>query len=170
MDLSALFTWLESTDLAVFVQTSAWAFPAIEVVHVIAIVLVYGVIAVVDLRLLGVAGTSRRYAALAQESLHWVWAAFAIAVISGGLMFISQASSYAGNAPFQVKMIFIVLAGLNMLIMEFVISRERHAWGTGKGSIPIAGRVAGLLSLSFWTVVVVCGRWIGFTMFSIPNF
>lgn len=170
MDITALLTWVENTDLALFIQTSSWAFPAIEVVHVIAVVLVYGVIGVIDLRLLGVAGTSRRYAALAQESLHWVWVAFAVAVASGGLMFISQATAYADNAPFLTKMVFIVLAGLNMLVMEFVISRERHQWGTGKGSIPIAARVAGLLSLSFWTVVVVCGRWIGFTMFSIPSF
>ncbi len=168
MDVNAALNWLETTAIAEFIQTSDWAFPAAEVVHVMAIVLVYGVIAIVDLRLLGLAGRSRRYAELADDSLHWVWGAFAVAVISGVLMFMSQASEYAANFYFLTKMVFMVLAGVNMLIMEFYTSRNRHEWGTGAGGIPMAARVAGALSLTFWTVVVVCGRWIGFTMLALP--
>jgi len=168
MNIYPLLDWLELTPLAEFIQTSAWAFPAIEVVHVLSIVIVYGVIAVVDLRLLGVAGAARRYGDLARDSLHWVWIAFVVAVISGGLMFMTQANAYFNNPWFLTKMVFILLAGVNMLIMEFVVSRDRENWDTTPGGIPLMARVAGLLSLTFWTVVVVCGRWIGFTMFSLP--
>ena len=170
MDPKPIFDWLEATPVAVLIQTSDWPFPTIEVLHVISVVLVYGVIAIVDLRLIGLAGRSRRYADLAQESLHWVWAAFVVAVITGALMFVSQANAYWGNYFFRTKMIFIVIAGINMLIMEFVISRTRHEWGIEAGGIPFTARLAGTLSLTFWTVVVVCGRWIGFTMFSMPSF
>lgn len=168
MNLEPLLTWLEETRIAEFVQTSEWAFPAIEVVHVIAIVLVYGVIAIVDLRLLGLAGRSRRYADLASDSLHLVWIAFALAVATGSMMFVAQANAYAANPFFVAKMVFIVLAGINMLIMEFAISRTRHEWGEGVRGMPVTARMAGAFSLTFWTAVLICGRWIGFTMFAIP--
>ena len=153
MDLSELLLWLELTPVGELMQTSDWAFPTAEVIHVIAIV---------DLRLLGLAGTSRRYTQLARDMLHWVWLAFALAVATGLLMFITQPSQYLANPWFITKMIFIALAGVNMLVMEFVISRDANTWH--EAGIPRAARLAGGLSLTFWTVVVVCGRWIGFTM------
>ncbi|HWK64086.1 MAG TPA: DUF6644 family protein [Rhizobiaceae bacterium] len=168
MDIWTILSSLETTRIGEFIQLSDWAFPAVEVVHVIAIVLVYGVIAIVDLRLLGLAGRTRRYADLAADSLQLVWIAFALAVVTGTLMFMAQATAYAKNPFFLTKMVFIALAGINMLVMEFVISRTRHEWGDGQRGIPVAARIAGALSLSFWTVVVVCGRWIGFTMFNAP--
>ena len=59
--LSALMKWLEASSLAVFIHQTKWAFTAIEVVHVIAISLVIGSIAIVDLRLLGIASTKRPF-------------------------------------------------------------------------------------------------------------
>ena len=162
MDFSELLLWLELTPVGEFMQTSDWAFPTAEVIHVIAIVIVYGFIAIVDLRLLDLAGRSRRYAHLAQETLHWVWFAFALAVVTGFLMFLTQPSQYVGNAWFVAKMVFIMLAGVNMLVMEFLISRDADSWH--ETGIPAAARLAGGLSLAFWTTVVICGRWIGFTM------
>lgn len=162
MDLTEVLSWLELSPVGELMQTSDWAFPAAEVVHVIAVVIVYGFIAIVDLRLLGLAGRSRRYTKLAAETLHFVWLAFVIAVITGLLMFATQPFKYVGNGWFVAKMIFILLAGVNMLIMELVLARRAEHWhDTG---IPLSAQVAGGLSLSFWTVVVICGRWIGFTM------
>lgn len=162
MDFTEILTWLELTPVGELMQTSDWAFPAAEVIHVLAVVIVYGFIAIVDLRLLGLAGKARRYTQLAEEALHLVWVAFACAVITGFLMFITQPTQYLANPWFVSKMIFILLAGINMVIMELVIARRSHSWHAD--GIPIGARLAGGLSLSFWTVVVVCGRWIGFTM------
>ena len=162
MDLTDVLTWLELTPVGELMQTSDWAFPAAEVVHVLAVVIVYGFIAIVDLRLLGLAGTSRRYTRLALETLHFVWIAFVAAVVTGFLMFITQPTQYVANPWFVTKMVFIALAGVNMLIMELIVARQAHTWHE-KG-FPFTARLAGGLSLGFWTVVVVCGRWIGFTM------
>jgi hypothetical protein len=67
-------TWLDETPLALAVAQSEWLFPAIEVVHVFAISLVFGTIAIVDLRLLGLASTNRRYTEMARELLPLTWA------------------------------------------------------------------------------------------------
>lgn len=161
--------WIESTSVALFIQTSPWAFPAIEVVHVIAVVLVFGAIAVVDLRLLGLASNRRPYLGVAGDGLRIVWIAFAVAVVTGLLMFSTQAGSYVENTYFRIKMLALLAAGVNMMVMEFVTSRDVERWGnTTEVALPTAARVAGLLSLAFWTIVVVCGRWIGFTMFAMP--
>lgn len=168
MDISEFLLWVEMTALGEFMQTSAWAFPAAEVVHVIAVVLVYGVIAVVDLRLLGVAGASRQYTNIAHESLHLVWIAFIVAVLTGLMMFATQPSNYAENPWFIAKMIAIALAGVNMIILELVFARSADSWhSTG---IPQQARICGGISLTLWTFVVVAGRWIGFTIFGGPSF
>ena len=161
--------WIETTRVALFIQTSSWAFPAIEVIHVIAVVLVFGTIAVVDLRLIGLASTRRPYLGVAGDGLRVVWIAFAVAVVTGLLMFSTQAGSYFENTYFRIKMLALLAAGVNMMVMEVVTSRDVARWGaTTEVALPTAARAAGLLSLAFWTIVVVCGRWIGFTMFSMP--
>lgn len=167
MDFTALLTWLEYSPVGELMQTSDWAFPTAEVIHVIAVVVVYGFIAIVDLRLLGLAGRSRRYAQLAAETLHWVWAAFVLAVATGLLMFVTQPTQYIANPWFIAKMIFILLAGVNMIVMELFVAREAHTWH--ERGTPRAAQLAGGISLSFWTLVIICGRWIGFTMLG-PNF
>ncbi len=162
MDFSEFLLWVELSPIGEFMQLTNWAFPAAEVVHVIAVVIVYGFIAIVDLRLLGLAGKSRRYTQLAAETLHWVWFAFVMAVVTGLLMFATQPAQYVSNPWFVAKMMFIILAGVNMLFMELILARKSEHWHVH--GIPLSARLAGGLSLSFWTVVVVCGRWIGFTM------
>jgi hypothetical protein len=161
MDFDPVLRWLESTDIAQFIQVSDWAFPAIESVHVIAIALVVGTIAIADLRLIGIASRARAVTEVLADSLKCVWIAFGIAVASGSLLFVSAAHSYAHNLPFQAKMLLMALAGVNMLVFETIIVRDAAMWRSGRP--PLAARICGLLSLTFWIAIVAFGRWIGFT-------
>src|SRR5262249_36829130 len=81
--LTQLTEWLQGTSLAVYIHQTKWLFTTIEVVHVIAISVVIGSIAIVDLRLLGLASTKRPFTELAREILPWTWTAFIIAAIAG---------------------------------------------------------------------------------------
>src|SRR6266852_2744389 len=155
--------WLESTQLAEFIRESEWAFPAVESVHVIALALVVGTIAIVDLRLLGLASTSRSYAELSREVLPWTWASFAFAAISGSLMFVSQPVGYFGNSAFRIKILLLCLAGINMLVFQFITGRGAARWRP-EDAVPLSGKIAASLSLAFWITVIFLGRWIGFTM------
>lgn len=168
MDIQTLLDQLEASSVAQFMQTSAWAFPTVESIHVIAITIVFGVIAIVDLRLLGVASRSRRFTEVARDCLHWTWAAFGLAVISGCVMFATNAHTYFDNGWFRLKMLFLLLAGINMLVFELITVRSVAQWDDGTATLPNSVRVAGFLSISFWIAVIVCGRWIGFTLFSAP--
>lgn len=161
--LTAFMQWLEALPLAVFIHQTRWMFTAIEVVHVAAIVTVIGSIAMVDLRLLGIASTKRSFVEVARPVLPWTWAAFVLAAITGSLMFISQASSYFGSTTFRIKMLVMVLAGINMLIFEFLTVRGVEAWNQ-KSVPPLPARLAGGISLSAWVLVFIFGRLTGFSI------
>jgi hypothetical protein len=162
LDINVALAWLQNTALAVYLQESEWGFAAVESVHVIALTLVLGTIAIVDLRLLGLPRRNVPITALTADCLRLTWAAFALAAVSGSLMFIANAASYYGNLAFRVKMVLLVLAGLNMLVFELRTFRSVAAWDIGEPA-PMAGRIAGALSLLLWLSIVIFGRWVGFT-------
>jgi len=159
--VAATLDWLERLPLAVAIARSNWVFPAIETIHVIALTLTIGTVLIVDLRLLGLASRKQPYAAVRRDVLPWTWTAFGTAVVSGSLMFVSQASEYFANQAFRIKFGLLLLAGLNMLIFEMIIGRDASAWDR---AIPWLGKLAALLSILLWIAVVFFGRRVGFTM------
>lgn len=155
--------WIESWPVAAAIRESGVLFPLIESVHVLAITFVLGTIGMIDLRLLGVSARNHAVTKLSNEIVPWTWGGFVVAAITGGLLFSSQAHKYVVNFPMQMKMIMMALAGVNMLIFEFVVSRSVEHWDSDTPT-PTIAKVSGTLSLLFWIGVVVFGRWIGFTI------
>ena len=161
MLLEPFFASIEALPAAVAIAESDWIFPTLETVHVLAIALVFGSIALLDLRLLGVASRNHGVLHIAREMLPWTWGAFSLAIITGGLMFISNAVMYYNNWPFLVKMVLLLLAGANMAVFHLTEFRSVKLWNLQLPP-PIGARLAAMLSLTFWVLIVACGRWIGF--------
>lgn len=155
-------TWLGETPLSLSIAESTWLFPAIEVIHIFAISLVFGTIAIIDLRLLGLASTNRRYTEMARELLPWTWGAWFVAASFGTLLLASRPVAYFENIDFRLKFLCMGLAAVNMLVFQFVTARDVAEWD--KGRVPLAGRVAGGLSLVLWIGVVYFARKTGFTL------
>lgn len=161
--MTDLLHYLASTGLALAIKESPSLFPWLEVVHVIAISTVLGSILFVDLRLLGLASTDMILSRLLHSLLPITWIAFALAAISGGLLFLSQTVAYMQNFAFRLKLLMLLLAGLNMAIFHLVTQRNLALWNSGAVA-PRTARLAGALSLSIWITVAGAGRWIGFTI------
>lgn len=162
MSYEAFLRAVQDLPLSRFISGSIWWFPGLEAAHVIAAALVVGTIAMLDLRLIYAASRERAVSALSAEILPFVWIAFAAAMVTGVLLFMSGATQYGVNAPFLAKMGLLVLAGLNMGAFHLLTARRAHEWDAGRP--PAWGaRLAGALSLLFWIGVIVCGRWIGFS-------
>jgi len=155
--------WLYDTPLAATIRSNELAFPWLESVHVLAITLVLGTIAVADLRLLGLASVKRPVTQLLQDVLPVTWVAFAIAAITGAALFTSNAVEYVHNTAFQLKMIMMALAGLNMVVFQLITFRSAGAWDEAR-TTPVGARFAGAFSLLAWISIVAFGRWIGFTI------
>jgi hypothetical protein len=155
--------YFENSALADNIRENDLLFPLIESVHVLSICLVVGSILVVDLRLLGFASINRPVSRVASGILPLTWTAFAMAIASGGLLFISNATKYLENGYFVAKIFLILAAGLNMAIFHAISARDLPKW-EHETALPLRARLAGGLSILLWVSVVTCGRWIGFTM------
>jgi hypothetical protein len=154
---------LENTSVATAIREGSVLFPWIECVHVLALTLVIGSIAVVDLRLIGVTSRDRGVSYVTATVLPITWTAFVCAFLTGVLMFSSNASTYGSNIYFRIKMALIVLAGINMGVYHLAVNRGVEGWGTA-ATTPTRARVAGAVSLCLWLGIVAAGRWIGFTI------
>jgi hypothetical protein len=154
-------TQLQNLSFPTQIRESDWLFPTIETVHVFALVLVVGTIMIVDLRLLGFANKERPFSQVAAEMLPWTWVAFVVAALAGMMMFSSKALTYYSNIPFRLKMVCLLLAGINMVMFHWLGTRHLEIWDRGRP--PLRARLAGGASLLLWTTIVAAGRWIGFT-------
>lgn len=133
-------------------QSSAWAYPALEVVHIVGIALLLGNLVALELRVFG-AAAALQVVALARLSLTLAAAGFALAAASGLLMFATQPAELLANRYFLAKMALLALAGCNA------------AWFHGRGSLAkldALARIQMLASSALWVAAVVCGRWIAY--------
>src|SRR5262245_48423823 len=103
MMIQDLIAGVEESNLGNLMRASGTMFPMVECVHVAALAFVVGSIGMVDLRLLGVSSRDHSILKLSNEVLPWTWAAFVLAVMSGFMLFASNATSYSENPAFQIK-------------------------------------------------------------------
>ena len=155
--LLSFFEWLENTSGSIAIRESILVYPLVETSHVLTLCLFLGMIAMLDLRLLGLAWKRVPASQVAERLLPWAWAGFVLMVISGVLLFYSGPVRASQNIFFQVKMVMLVLAGLNAFVFHRGIYRKVAAWDEDAVT-PVRAKVAGCLSLLLWSGVVVAGR------------
>lgn len=147
----AFLAWIETTAPARAMREALWLYPGVEIVHILGFVLLVGGVAMFDLRLLGaVRGVG--VASLAQSLLPWSWVGLAVAVPSGLLMFAAHATELAANPAFQIKLVLLLVAGLNAWLFH-----RRLMPRAPLESTPSA-RLAAAVSLLTWVGVIACGR------------
>jgi len=171
MDIPGFVHTIQASAAGEWMRTSVKAMPFVEATHVLAAATVFGTILIVDLRLLGFASTRRPFTRVSDEMLRLTWTAFAIAVVTGFLMFAANAETYYSNTAFRFKMVALLCAGLNMAIFQRITFRTVATWDVNAPA-PLAGRVAGALSILIWVAVICLARWIGFTKgynFAVPD-
>jgi uncharacterized membrane protein len=161
--LQSLLQSLHDSGVATAIREGESLFPWIECIHVLALTLVIGSIAIVDLRLIGMTSRDRSVVQTTALALPVTWSAFVVAAITGGLLFSSNAMVYAHNGFFQAKIALLAVAGLNMLAYQLLLGKGAAGWLT-PAQTPWRARLAGGLSLGLWIAIAACGRWIGFTI------
>jgi hypothetical protein len=153
--------WLDQTSVGSTIRQSLWLFPAIETIHLLGMAALVATITVLDLRLMGVAARRQPVSKLSARLIPWAWLAFAVQVITGTLLFSSEAVKIYPNPAFRLKMLLLFIAGVQALIFQTLISRKLPAWDD-RPSLPVAAKVIGLTSILLWLGIVTAGRFIGF--------
>jgi hypothetical protein len=151
--------WLENTPIANAIRTIPWLYPAFETGHYIGLSLLVGGILLIDLRVLGMARGLPLKSMIGL--LPFVWAGFIINVLTGSMLFIYGATNFATNGAFQLKMAFMVLAGLNALAFDVAVRRSGGAWVEADRP-PVIVKGFATVSLVFWLCVVTTGRWMAY--------
>jgi len=159
--------WLESTPLARLVQESAYGFPLVVALHILGLTLSVGTLLWVDLRMLGVCLRGQRVSEVYRGLAPWFLAGFALMVVTGSTLFVAFATSAYANAYFRIKMISLALAAANALAFHFVMENGAAKWDDAPRP-RVSVRLAGLASIVLWTVVILAGRMMSYTMFSYP--
>ena len=153
------FTWLEGTWIANEIRTVPWLYPTFETGHYIGLSLLVGGIMLIDLRVLGFARGLPLKGMIGL--LPFVWVGFIINVFTGSMLFIYGATNFGPNRAFQLKMAFLVVAGLNALAFDLAVRRSGGSWVTA-GQAPSLVKGFATLSLVFWVCVVTTGRWMAY--------
>jgi hypothetical protein len=152
--LASFFKWLTASALASALNNNEWAFPLVQSLHFMGFALSIGTIAIVDLRLLGLCMQREEAAGLAADLKPWTLAGMAVMVVTGPLMFSTDAYAYHVNPAFQFKMVCLMLA----LLFHFTLHRR----AVRSDAPPAGAKLAGAVSLLLWTAVVAAGRFIAF--------
>lgn len=171
MDLNGFAQAVHSTALAEWMRSSLKAMPIVEAIHVFCVALIFGTILIVDLRMLGYPDTKRSWTKTYSELIRVTWGAFAVAVVTGVMMFAPNAITYVGNTAFRLKLLTLVVIGINMAIFHGVLARNVSVWDKDARA-PASVRLAGALSIILWITVIFLARWIGFTKgydFTVPE-
>lgn len=135
-----------------WIVSHPYAYPALEVLHIVGIALLLGNLVLFELRVWGL-GVVLPAADLARLALGLSLTGFGLAAASGLTMFVSQFDELLANRAFLIKMGLLPVAGLNALAFH---------WRGGVRRLDAVARVQTVLSLGLWIAVIVCGRWIGY--------
>jgi len=143
---------LEQVGWVKFLATTAWLYSSVSVIHYFTLLFFIGTIVLVDLRILGLAGRGQTISLLADQLLPWTWIGFTLAMISGFLLFATDAGDYAPDRVFQAKMLVILMA----LIFTVIVHRGQRKWNQ-LPAVPAGVKVIAAVSLLLWLGAILAG-------------
>ena len=136
---------LQHTEWVTILATSRWLFGLVSVVHYVALFSCIGTIVLLDLRILGVAERNQGLLEFAEQLQPLTWIGSGAAVVSGFLLFATEAGDYAVVTPFHVKMVIVALALVSALVIEWSVPEWNRA-----PVIPVTAKLLALISITLW--------------------
>lgn len=172
--LSDFFDWLQNswgaaqpgdgTSYSQLLLSSLNFWGLLEGTHLLMLMLFFGTILVVDLRLLGVGFREHRISVLSNRVLPLTVTAFLLMVITGLLLFFAKPEIYWHNLWFRLKLIMLVLALANIVIFHFMVQKNQEEWDAAPRP-PSKARLSGIISLTSWILIIAFGRFIAYNWF-----
>jgi hypothetical protein len=158
--LEQFVAWLADTRGSIALHESQYMYTLIESTHVMSIMLFVGTIAMVDLRLLGVSFRETPVTHMLSKMLPWTITGFVVLIITGVLLFYAIPIRTFHSLWFRIKCTLLIIGGINIAIFTFKVERDKARWDLGP--VPLKSKVASVISLSVWALVIVCGRLIAY--------
>jgi hypothetical protein len=147
------------------IRDSTWLFPFVEIFHLLGLGILGGAVLMLNLRLMRLAFKSESTAELAGEVTPWMLGSLAVMLVSGFLLFSTEAVKMYGNWAFQFKMLFLLLAA----IYTFTIHRKVTLGDDGQRFGPAVRVFVAIVSLLLWSGVGLGGRALGYVTTSVGS-
>ena len=137
-----------------WIAETYWLWPVLEIIHFIGLSIMLGALLIIDVRLLGML---RSYdTASIKRLVPLIWFGFCINLASGTMFFVGDPMRYSVNIGFQLKMLLILIAGLNVVVYQLQVRPQLTGWNTV--SMPTIARLVAITSLATWGGVLLLGR------------
>jgi len=130
-----------------YINSSPVLADLVEMAHFAGFMMLVGSIAIVDLRILGLAGRNRTASELAEDLFPWMWIGFWISLATGFTMFAGDAPDFGHSWVFRLKVLWIIVALVFGMAVQWKVSRWER---TGSHSMPIGAKLVALISLILW--------------------
>jgi hypothetical protein len=147
-----IFRWLQNNSWIVAMDSSNIGSGFVEVTHYLGLFLLVGATAVVDLRLLGLAGRRLTVTQLASQAFKIMWVGFVINLLSGFIMFAGSAVQYYRNDVFYTKILVVLLGLLTAVIIQWNVPKWDRL-----PAIPVSAKLLAVVSIALWLGAILAG-------------
>jgi hypothetical protein len=163
MTLPEICQAIQDSAIGTNIRESTWTFPVIETIHVLGLGISVGILVTLDLRLIGAGMRHISPSQIMKQLKLWYLTGFAAMMISGVFLFWSEAAHAYRSPTFRIKILFLILAGINAAYYEVKYVPISAAWDES-GVIPKGAKMVGWVSLICWLGVIGFGRWTAYGM------
>lgn len=153
--------WLSRTPISQFIQNVLWIIPLVQTVHILAIAAVLSSVAMIDLRIFGLAGRSQTMAETAGRYVPWIWWGLLVLALTGATLITGEPVRSLTNPAFQIKMALLLAAMAVTLVFQRSVRERAGAWDAAP-SLPGGVKAAAVATLLLWFAIAVFGRWIAY--------
>jgi hypothetical protein len=160
--LSEFSRWLATTSLSHTIQTAGWIIPALQVVHILSVAVVFSSAILVDLRIWRLLQRDVPMREVARRFLPTIWPVLLVLLITGSLLIVGEPRRSLLNSTFYLKMALLALAILLTAGLQRSISSSPNFWDKDRRR-RMAGRFAATVSILVWCGILFAGRWIAYT-------
>jgi hypothetical protein len=150
--------WLAATPLSQEIQDVSWIIPTVQSVHIVSIAIVMTSMAMLDLRLVGIAGRRQSLTEMAARLLPWVWITVIVLLCSGTILIIGEPGRDLQNVVFWTKMSLLASGLVLILVFQTMLRRDKGFWERHR----MGAAALGSASLVIWVCIVFAGRWIAY--------
>jgi hypothetical protein len=163
MSVIRFLQWLNDTTFSITMRDSTWAEPVVETIHVLTLTLFLGFTVLLDLRLLGLSMRRRRASEVMGELNPGLMGGFLVMIVTGVLLFCGDPVAFYNSIFFKVKMLMLLLAGLNVWLFNATVGRKMPEWDIDSVT-PGSAKAAAVVSLVLWVAIVAAGRAIAYSL------
>ena len=162
--LAALTKWIETTPLNMWIAINeSWVLPLVQTVHILCLALVLYAVSIINLRMIGFGTKRMPVSGLYAHFRPWIYGSTGIMAFTGAIMIVGEPGRSLLNPVFQTKMILLAAALMVTFTSEFLVRRNSVFWdATSNPRTEV--RLAGVISLTLWLAVAICGRWIAYAI------